>query len=335
MKEQLKTTFLFGLVVLLVLGQLVYASIRVVNDIGEQDIYYAFLEGQRILQGENPYERILSGDMSVNNKYATYFPLFYEFSYLSQVLGKKGFEGWLAFWRPIFVGSCLVIGILLFYPFWRSGQAWFGIFAAAFWLFNRWTLTVISIVHFDFLVLLFLVASLLAFPKNYRLGLLLYSLSLAFKQIGIFLLPLYLIWTWFSFNKDRWKKVVEAVLLIASFPLLSSIPFMIWNAKGLLLSILFSVTRFGTSGLAAYSLDDFMNWNGILARLPMFALLICVYWLVLSRQIRRFTGSFLVMSIFIGFNSVLFVQYMVWLVPFTLLLVLDFNEKSFTSYVGD
>lgn len=224
---------------------------------------------------------------------------------------------------------------MLFYPFWSSGLEWFGIFAAAFWLFNRWTLTVISIVHLDFVALLFLVASLLVFPKNRRSGLLLYSLSLAFKQIAIFLLPLYLIWIWLSLDKDRWKKVIEAALLIGSVPLLSSIPFLIWNAKGFVLSILFSFTRFGASVFSAYSLDDFMDWNGFLGRLPMLALLIYVYWLVSSRQIRRYTGAFLAMSVFIGFNSVLYVQYMLWLVPLALLLVLDFHDKSFSSYVGD
>jgi hypothetical protein len=335
MKAQWKVTFLFLLAILLVVGWSVYASIGVVRDIGEQDIYYSYLEGQRILQGENPYERILSGDMRVNNKYATYFPLFYEFSALLQALGRKGFEGWIAFWHPVFIICCLAIGALLFFSFWSSGLELFGIFATAFWLFNRWTLTVISIVHLDFLALLPLVASLLVFPKHHRLGLLLYSLSLAFKQIAIFLLPLYIIWMFLSLDKDRWKKVVEAALVIGSFPLLSSIPFLIWNVKGFVLSILFSFLRSGASAFSAYSLDDFLDWDGFLGRLPMLALLICVYWLFFSRQLRWYTGVFLVMSAFVGFNSVLYIQYMVWLVPLALLLVLDFNERSLTSAVGD
>jgi hypothetical protein len=273
--------------------------------------------------------------MRVNDKYATYLPLFYEFSFLVQLLGREGFHGWLDIWRSIFVLCCLGTGALLFLPFWQAELEWIGVFAAAFWLFNRWTLTVISIVHLDFLAIVFLVGSLLAFPRSPRLGLLLYSVSLAFKHIAIFLLPLYLIWIWYLSDKDRWHEVLKSLLLIGSIPLLSSIPFLIWNAKGFLLSIFFSLTRFAFSSFAAYSLDDFMDWNGILARLPMLILFICVYWFVFLRQIGKFTGAFLIMSIFIGFNSVLFVQYMVWLVPLTLLLILDLKEKRFTSSVGD
>jgi hypothetical protein len=329
MKKQLRLSSLLVLTILLVLGSFVYASIGVVKTIEEQDIYYSYVEGQRILQGENPYERILSGDMRINDKYATYFPLFYEFSYLVQALGREGFSGWLEVWRFVFVLCCLGTGVLLFLPFWQIGSEWIGIFASAFWLFNRWTLTVISIVHLDFLAVVFLVGSLLALPRYRRLSLLLYSVSLAFKHISIFLLPLYLIWIWISLDRDRWKETLKSLLLIGSVPLLSALPFLIWNAKGFLLSISFSLTRFAFSSFSAPSLDDFMDWNGILGRVPMLILLVFVYWFVGSRQIALYTGAFLIMSIFIGFNSVLFVQYMVWLVPLSLLLILDLKEKSF------
>ncbi len=43
------------------------------------DIYFIWLEGKRIIAGENPYARVLLGDMRVNDKYATYFPLAYLF----------------------------------------------------------------------------------------------------------------------------------------------------------------------------------------------------------------------------------------------------------------
>jgi len=331
MKKQLRSISLLVLTILLVLGWFVYASIGVVKSIEEQDIYYSFVEGQRILQGENPYERILSGDMRVNDKYATYFPLFYEFSYLVQVLGREGFIGWLDIWRFVFVLCCLGTGVLLFLPFWQLGLEWIGIFASAFWLFNRWTLTVISIVHLDFLAVVFLVGSLLALPRYRSLSLLLYSVSLAVKHIAIFLLPLYLIWIWLSLDRDHWKETSKSLLLIGSIPLLSALPFLIWNAKGFLLSISFSLTRFAFSSFSARSLDDFMDWNGILARAPMLVLFALVYWFVGSRQIALYTGAFLIMSIFIGFNSVLFVQYMVWLVPLALLLILDVKEKSSIS----
>ena len=93
--------------------------------------------------------------------------------------------------------------------------------------------------------------------------------------------------------------------------------------------------RFAFSSFSAPSLDDFLDWNGILGRVPLLILLVSVYWFVCSSQIALYTGAFLIMSIFIGFNSVLFVQYMVWLVPLTLLLILDLKEKRFHFAVGD
>ena len=35
------------------------------------DIYFVYLEGTRLVDGENPYARVLAGDMRVNDKYAT------------------------------------------------------------------------------------------------------------------------------------------------------------------------------------------------------------------------------------------------------------------------
>ena len=46
------------------------------HDDKNEDVYYIYLEGKRIIDGENPYERILEGDMRINKKYPTYFPLF-------------------------------------------------------------------------------------------------------------------------------------------------------------------------------------------------------------------------------------------------------------------
>src|SRR5512144_813675 len=61
------------------------------------DTYYSWVEGRRILDGKNPYERILHGNMQENNKYATYFPLFYEASALLQRIGIRQYQPWLDF----------------------------------------------------------------------------------------------------------------------------------------------------------------------------------------------------------------------------------------------
>src|SRR5436190_17533828 len=61
------------------------------------DTYYSWVEGRRILDGKNPYERILHGGMDENNKYATYFPLFYETSALVQRMGIRQYQAWIDF----------------------------------------------------------------------------------------------------------------------------------------------------------------------------------------------------------------------------------------------
>lgn len=329
MKIKSSLVFLLVIFVLFLLARQTYQSIEVIENIDEQDIYYAFVEGQRILQGENPYERILLSDMRKNDKYATYFPLFYELSYVSQAFGLDQFTNWLLFWRRIFLAFNFATGVLLYYVFDRENMRVMGVFAALFWFFNRWTLTVVNLVHLDFLPVFFLTASLIVFPRNRRFAFLLFGVSLALKQIAIFLLPLYLIWTWLSTEKNRVKELFMALLLIGSVPLLASIPFLIWNARGFLLSVLFSVSRFASGHFDARSLDDFLGWHGFVGRLPMLMLFLLIYWFCFSRSIPgRYMGAFLIMSVFVAFNAVLYVQYMIWLVPLTLLLLLDTKEKT-------
>ena len=57
----------------------------------EYDVYYSWVEGARLLEGENPYATILEGDMLENQKYATYFPLFYLLSAVSQLIGLRAY----------------------------------------------------------------------------------------------------------------------------------------------------------------------------------------------------------------------------------------------------
>ena len=337
MNKYSKLLALLVLPILLFSAWRVYGTVGVTKTIEQEDIFYAFKEGQRILNGENPYARVLTGNMRDNEKYATYFPLFYELSYASQAMGLEQFLDWTVFWRRVFIVFNLSTAVILFYLFWRSEMEWLGIFAAAFWLFNRWTLTVISIVHLDFLPIFFLVASLAVFPKNKRLSLILYGISLALKQIGIFILPLYLIWVWLSTDQDikhRIREVIVAGFMIAGFPLITSIPFLIWNAKGFVMSVLFSATRVGSGRFTVLPLDAVLGWGGIAGRLPMLLLFMAIYWFCFSRYIGRYTGAFLIMSIFIAFNTALFVQYLLWLVPLTPLILLDSKEKYFQATVG-
>src|SRR5688572_1819796 len=87
------------------------------------DTYYAWVEGRRILEQKNPYARILDGNMEENNKYATYFPLFYEASAATQLLGLSYYNDWIGFWRYIFLLANILTGIMLFTALY-SNQNW-------------------------------------------------------------------------------------------------------------------------------------------------------------------------------------------------------------------
>ena len=292
-----------------------------------QDIYFSYLEGKRLREEKNPYARVLDGDMRENQKYATYFPVFYELSYVSQKLGLKSYVEWLAFWKVIFIIFEFGIAFLLYAALARHNLEWIGVFAAAFWLFNRWTLKVVEMSNLDFIPIFLMLLSLILFPGKKWLSLFLFSLSLGFKQIGIFLAPLYLLWIWrLASEENRWREVTMAVLLIASVPLISALPFLIWNAEGFVKSIAFSATRYGSNQFEVPSLDQIMGWDGFSGRLVMLVLVLAVYLAALRGYGKKYFAALLVMSIFLDYNAVFFSQYPAWLVPLVPLVFCDFEE---------
>lgn len=309
--------WLYVLAAVAVLG-IVFVAIRVhlrfwsIDTVG-YDTYYSWVEGRRILRGQNPYERILHGSMEENNKYATYFPLFYEASALAQERGLRQYHEWIGFWRYIFlfcnVAVGLLVGGILF-----SRRTWgLALLGIPFWFFNRWTLNTSESAALDFIPIFFMVLSLALFPTHRRTSLLLYSFSLATKQIAIFLVPLYLIWEYQESRSAR--KTIVAGLWIASIPLLSSIPFLAWNAEGFIKSIAFSGTRGALNHFAASSFDAILGLSGLVARIPMLMMLGAAYLAAWQRSMGRYGAAMMVMAIFITFNSVLFEHYPVWLMP--------------------
>jgi hypothetical protein len=275
------------------------------------DTYYSWVEGRRIRSGENPYARILSGNMEENRKYSTYFPLFYEASAFVQIAGIRQYEAWIGFWRYFFLAANVAIGLVL-YAVIFSKKTWaLALLALPFWYFNRWTLHASATVALDFIPIFLLVLSLAFFERYRRTSLLLFGLSLAVKQIAIFLVPLYLIW---EYQQSRsWRKTIVAGLWIISIPLISSLPFILWNAEGFIRSIAFSAIRTPLNHFGAESIDVVLNLNGLSARIPFLIMLFGVYFIAWQNVVGRYGAAMLVMGIFLAFNSVLFTHYPVWL----------------------
>ena len=277
------------------------------------DTYYSWIEGRRINDGRNPYERVLHGDMEENNKYATYFPLFYEASALVQKLGIRQYQAWIDFWRYIFLGCNIAVGLTLCAILF-SRRTWaLALLAMPFWYFNRWTMNASATVALDFIPIFLMILSLGLFERYRKTSLILFGVSLAIKQIAIFLAPLYLVW---EYQQTRsFKKTIIAGLWIVLVPLLASIPFLFWHAEGFFKSIAFSATRTALNHFGAESIDSILNLNGLVARIPFLIMLCGVYFIAWQKAVGRFGSAMLVMAMFIAFNSILFQHYPAWLMP--------------------
>lgn len=288
------------------------------------DIAFIFRDGLALADGGSPYTRILAGDMRTNDKYATYFPLFYGAAALTQLLGLRVYGEWLAFWRVVFAGFDLAIALLLLTVVWRRGLAAFAIFAALFWAWNRWTLFEILVAQIDFIPIFFLLLALVLLERRSDAAMLLLGVSLATKQIAIFLVPLFLVHAWrHAIPELRVRAVVRALLLIGAVPLALSLPFLWAEPEAYLRSILFSATRLPRSHFGAPSIDEVAGLVGLPAKLPMLALMAVVYAYALRGRIGMSMASLLVMSVFVDFNSVLYTHYPCWVVPLLVLAACD------------
>lgn len=65
------------------------------------------------------------------------------------------------------------------------------------------------------------------------------------------------------------------------------------------------------------------NFVGIKAKLPMLLLMALIYISNLRHHVGMYLSSLLIMVVFIDFNSVLFTQYMCWIVPLIPLTICD------------
>jgi uncharacterized membrane protein len=288
------------------------------------DIAFIFRDTLTLADGGSPYTRILAGDMRTNDKYSTYFPLFYYASALTQRLGLRVYGEWLAFWRVVFAGFDIAIALLLLVTVWRRGLAWLAVFAALFWTLNRWVLFEIMVAQIDFIPIFFLLAALVLLERRSDAAALLFGVSLATKQIAIFLVPLFLAYAWRQAAPElRVRATLRALALIAAVPLLVSLPFLVTEPDAYVRSILFSATRLPRSHFGAPSIDEAMGLVGLPAKIPMLGLMAIVYVYALRGRIGMALACLLVMSVFVDFNSVLYTHYPCWVVPLLVLAACD------------
>ena len=294
----------------------------------EEDIYFIYRDSKKIAEGYNPYSAIKSGDMRNNQKYATYFPLFYYQSALFYKLGFKDFSVWLKAWRILYLLITTSLCLFIYNELSKKINVWIGLFSVAIWQFHAYTFYVLRVSQFDFLPILFMLLSLTMIEKNFKRSLLLFGISLSFKQIGIFLVPIYILFAYKQLND--WRKALKVSFLYGGIiPFVASLPFLIWDTNGYLKSILFSATRYGVSHFGGFrSLDNLMDFHGIISVLPMMLMMSVIFYSYYKNITSKYLSCFLIFAIFNGFNSVLFKQYLIWQLLFIPFLILEFYQMS-------
>ncbi len=276
-----------------------------------------WVEPNNILRGINPYERILEGDMIHNKKYPQMLPLAYLFPAFFIKIGLiNSLEHSVLLFRFIM----LIVDLLIALVFFRlstgigrkSPNQLLGLLCAAIWLMNRWTLQMNLSVKPDNLAMLFALLALVYFRDKPVRSSLYLGLSLSFKHLSIFLLPLLLIYM------PNIREGIRYFLYTAMIPFLTSLPFVLWSLPGFLKSMLFALTR--KQG-GDFSLGTVVGQHGFLARLPLLLVLICFYVLVYHyrKRLNPSASAFLVYLVYTSLTPLLFDLYWLWLLPFGLL----------------
>ena len=150
---------------------------------------------------------------------------------------------------------------------------------------------------------------------------LLFGLSLCVKQIGIILLPCFLL----ELHADSQPtgpgqgiRPCKYCLLTFALPLLISLPFLIDHATGFVLSMVFSASRNSSDhGIATGSKMILLGLDS--TRLLMVGLIL-MNWLAQAReQINFWFASTITLLLFLQFNPVVFAQYYIWVTAFLLI----------------
>jgi hypothetical protein len=100
-------------------------------------------------------------------------------------------------------------------------------------------------------------------------------------------------------------------------PLLVSVPFLFWDAEGVVRSVLISVTRNPETVIALETFDHltrqiFPDFSGTPTKLPMLLFMGVIYVAVFQRKIGLAASAFGIIIAFTILNSVLFFQYWAW-----------------------
>jgi uncharacterized membrane protein len=292
------------------------------QDLKDTDVYFIWMEGGRLLHGENPYARILGSDLVENQKYATYLPLPYLLAAGLRLLAPGGFDPWLRLWRPLVQLADLGMMLALIGIPWRRGHPLIGLLGGMMWAFSRWSMYDWEVASTEPFVLLSLIGALALWETHPRLAGVLLGVSLGIKHIAVLILPVLFLRPepmGLRLRRLAWTLLVPAVV---------TVPFLVWSAKALWLSVLFSATR--ESLVTMPSSEDSLTMtmlinsrHGLLLRWPILAIFPLFWAAAVVSRLGNFTVAFLAFTLFVAHNPVLFTQYYSWPFAFVPLMIVE------------
>jgi len=293
------------------------------------DISYEFDQANQILDGSNPYERVLKGNLLVNKKYATLFPLYYYFLATVSNFSNQIFKDFIKNYWYIIQAVHFLTAYLIFLYFRRENKGWLGLLAVAVFLLNRWTVNNTMVLKQDVISVMFLLLAVYILPKFPRLSFLTYGISIGIKHLSIFAFPIFVLYILKMKLKIKQVLILVAIFLIPI--IIPSLPFLYSNPKAFFYSLMFSTTRapisVGTTNFTGFE-KLLVNYNNLgstfaafyllLPRLPLLVLIFSSVILVFTKKIKFMAYLPVVYLIFTGLNPVYFVQYSMWITPFIL-----------------
>ena len=278
------------------------------------DIFATWQESHRICSGQNPYARTVKENSARGRtrKPPAYLPGFYVIGCGIEKLGFDTYRSWLSAWSTVLITLHISIA-LLFYAIWtRHGLPFVGSVIAALWLVGFHSRHTLFNYQTNTLAILPLLLSLLAFETRRTTSFLLLGASLAIKQIAVFLVPLYLCWTW---NERRSAQaVLKSLMLIGAIPALFSAPFVVADPFAFFLSLGTQLTRAGALDRNVPSLAALFG-SGLAAKAILVGMVCAVCALAIRyKNLPRSAAAALVMLSFVSLNTVVFPQYLLWIV---------------------
>ena len=181
--------------------------------------------------------------------------------------------------------------------------------------------------HTDFVGVLLLVVAAVLTKRWPLIAATLLGASLAVKPVAVLLVPLFLIVVWQQ--QPGWKRFALMVGLLLLIPFLTTLPFLLTDFSATVQGILTPATRAAQSHYAgAPSFDQWLDVVGPSKSALLLLLVGMVYLGTWRRRVDFISGSLLVMTIVIAFTHVLFHQYVIWLIPFIPLALLEFLGRT-------